>query len=114
MVDLGVCIEAIRRAFVYGNDIIKYRQHPRSISVTTAHIATKRFLKALKTIAENCPVDDYFKDSLLEMYRRGEESPWKTTAKYLLYEYIIHSYIEKSLRQLAEYFGFDYEKYIPD
>lgn len=29
MVDLGVCIEGIRRALVHGRNMIRYKRHPR-------------------------------------------------------------------------------------
>jgi|GEM_PF-5818649 len=122
MVDLGVCMEALRRAFVYGMDILEYREHPRVFArriggKERARIATEGFLEAIRAIAENCPLEEHTRRKLLGTYRSAKESPWETVARYVLSEYSIKSAINDALEDLRKYFGFEpekYEKYIPE
>lgn len=116
MVNLGVCIEGIRRAIVYGKGILKYKEHPRKVDKVYARISTEGFLEAIRAIAENCPLPEYKRESLLEKYRNLKESPWQTVAEYGLTETEITSIPDEALRFLRDYIGFDrekYEKYVP-
>lgn len=109
--DLGVCIEGIRRAIVYGKGILEYKKHPRKVRRDYARISTEGFLEAMKAIAENCLLPEYKKESLLEKYRRLKESPWQTIAEFGLTEAEITSVPDEALMFLRDYVGFDYEKY---
>lgn len=114
--DLGICIEGIRRAIVYGRDLLKYRQHPRKIGKSTGRIATEGFVEALRAIAENCPLPEYKREDYLEKYRRLKESPWETIAQFGLSEGEIWSIIDTALDSLKLEVGYEaekYERYIP-
>jgi len=116
MVDLGVCVEGIRRAVVYGKGILEYKEHPRKVRKDYARISTEGFLEAMKAIAENCPLPEYKREDLLEKYRRLKESPWQTIAEYGLTEAEITNLPSEALLYLRDHVGFDhekYEKYIP-
>lgn len=116
MVDLGVCIEAIRRAIVYGKGIIEYRRHPRKTDKSYARISTEGFVEAIRAIAENCPMDGWRKNYLLDRYRNLKESPWQTIAEYGLTEAEILNIPAESLIDVRTYLGYSdekYEKYIP-
>jgi len=116
VMNLGVCIEGIRRALVYGRDMLEYKEHPRSIRKERTKIATEGFLEAIRAIAENCPLPKYRKEDLLEKYERLKESPWQTVAEYGFTEAEVYSTISDVLIYLRDYLGFsheDYEEYIP-
>ena len=121
MVDLGVCLEAVRRALVYGRDMLEYRKHPKLFKskvggIGRARIATEGFIEALRAIVENCPLDDYEKGRLQRMYENLKETNWETVARYSLSDDEVYSVISNALESLRDYFGFSpvkYEKYLP-
>ena len=116
MVDLGVCVEAIRRAVVYGKGILEYREHPRKVRKDYARISTEGFLEAMRAIAENCPLPEYKRKHLLEEYRRLKTYSWESVAKYHLTESEIESVPSDALIKLRDYLGYSpekYEEYIP-
>lgn len=116
MVDLGVCLEAIRRAVVYGRDIINFKRHPRKTGKDIGRISTEGFVEAIRAMAENCPISEDRKEYLLQRYRDLKTSPWETVAEYALSESEIISIPVNTLQEVVESLGFEpekYEKYIP-
>jgi len=115
MVDLGVCVEGIRRAIVYAQDILEFREHPRKADTSRARIATEGFIEAIRAIAENCPLPEYKKKDFLMRYRTYKARNWREVPR-LLSEAEIFGIPEEALSSLEDYLGFKhekYEKYIP-
>jgi len=76
-------------------------------------IAVEGFLKALKAMADHCPIPDYLKRQLEEKARSIEESPWQTVARYVIEPDWDKSRILDVLRDVADHLGFDPEEYRP-
>ena len=117
MVDLGVCIEGIRRAIVYGRGILEYREHPRKVNKSYARISTEGFVEALKAIADNCPLPDYKRKELLDEYRKLKTYNWESIADWVLTQSEITRLPDDALSFLRDYVGYipeKYEEYIPE
>jgi len=116
MVDLDVCIEAIRRAIVYGWDIANFRRKYPKDQDLFVRTTVECFTESLRAIAENCPIPDYKKESLLDKYRKLKDTTWQTAFRYMLNEDIIRVTIDDTLAYLRDYLGYKptkYDKYIP-
>lgn len=114
--DLALCVEAIRRAIVYGRGVKDYQKHPRKVDPAYARISVEGFEEAVKAIADNCPLPEDEKDKLLGKYRSWKESPWTTVAKFALSPSEIDIIPDTALEFLRDYFRYNeeaYRKYIP-
>jgi len=111
MVDLGVCIEGIRRAIVYGRGILEYKAHPRKTGRDYGRISTEGFLKAMKVIAKSCPLSEHDRKSLLREYESYKKSPWESVALYALSDQDIFRIVNLALDSLKDFVGYEPEEY---
>jgi len=114
--DLAICLEAIRRSYVYLDGLEEWRKSPRRVGSVRGRISVEGLKGAFKAIARHCPIPSYLKERFEEWARTIEESPWQTAAEYGLTPSFIKSSLSDVLQSLARKFGYEpemYEPYIP-
>jgi len=114
--DLAICLEGIRRAYVYLDGYEEWLEHPRKAGKERGEISIKGLAKAFEAIARHCPISDHLKERFERYSRMPDESPWQTVAEFGWHPQVIKSILSDTLRQMAESFGFKpemYDEYIP-
>jgi len=115
-INLGVCLEGIRRAIVYGERLLEYKRHPRKVGKGIGRTSAEGYLKALKAIADNCPISETLRETLIEKYENYKDSPWESFVEFGIFPDEVFRYPVNALWDMEKYYGFrqeDYEKYIP-
>lgn len=82
MVDLGVCIGAVRKAVKSAETILNYQFSPHLVDPFDVEKATEDYVDALKEIAEYCPVSEHRKKWLLTTHKNLKELSWENIAKH--------------------------------
>lgn len=115
--NLAICLEAVRRAYVYVDGLEEWLEHPRRTGSERGRISVEGLKGAFKAIAKHCPIPDYLRERFEEWSRKAEESPWQTVAEFGWSPSYIKNSLSDVLRALSKSFGFKeemYESYIPE
>lgn len=109
--NLGVCVEAIRRAYLYLGDLRRWIEHPRTTGNERGRAAVEDLAKTFEIIANNCPTTDFDRDRFNEWARRARERPWQTVARFTWNPEFIEGALNGTLRVLAVNLGYDPDKH---
>jgi len=117
--DLAICLEGIRRAYIYLDEYKEWLEHPRKAGGSQGETSIKGLAKSFKAIARHCPIPSYLKEDFERYSRMPDESPWQTVAKYGWHPRSIRNLLLRTLAEISNSLGFEpgmyneYE-YIPE